>query len=447
MELEKLKTAVENRAKTLGITEYEVFCKSNLETTVETLNKEISSFSSSLTGGACVRVIRDGKMGYASGELITEESVAELVSIAAETAQFIDRTDEVGIFSGSPSYSNNKKPEYIPKTASELKEIALSVAEAAYSASEFVENGTCTAAGATGYSISMFNSKGLSLSTEGGFNYCYCESIVNSRGTSECGFSIKEVKDGFSADAPAKKSVDEAISKIGAVKVKTGNYKVIIDGKRMSQLLSAFSPAFSAKNAQMGTSLLKDKEGETVASIAVTITDDPMREELSVGTFFDAEGVSAKRKCVIERGVLRTLLHNRETAKRAGVETTGNASKQGFASPIGISPYAFCIEAGDKSLDELLLMAGDGILVTELNGLHAGTNAVTGDFSLESAGYLIKNGKRGKAVKSFTISGNFFELLKNITALSDEIEFGLPGVFTSYASAAALVENMSVAGE
>ena len=83
MELEKLKIAVENRAKTLGITEYEVFCKSNLETTVETLNKEISSFSSSLTGGACVRVIRDGKMGYASGELITEESVAELVSIAA----------------------------------------------------------------------------------------------------------------------------------------------------------------------------------------------------------------------------------------------------------------------------------------------------------------------------------------------------------------------------
>ena len=447
MELKALKRAAEKRASELGVSDYEVFYKSYLDTSVETLNGEISNFSSSATGGISVRVIRGGKLGYASSELINEQSVTSLVEIAAENAKYVDRCDEVGLFSGSPVYNKGEKPEYKEKTAAELKELALSVSSSAYAVSDCVTDGTTSAAGSTGFCVSLFNSKGLSLSTEGGFSYVYCETIIESDGESQSGFSVEEVGDGFDSSSLAKKSVDEALSKVGAKLIPTGKYSVVIDGKQMRALLSAFSPAFSAKNAQMGMSLLSGKEGERVASEVITLTDDPMREELSVGTFFDAEGVSAERKCVIERGVLCTLLHNRETARRAGIESTGNASKQGYASPIGISPYAFCIEAGDKTLDELFSLADGGIYITEVKGLHAGANAVTGDFSIESAGYLIENGKKGTPIKSFTISGNFFELLKNVSCVSDKLELGLPGVFTTYGSPAVLVKNMNVAGE
>jgi PmbA protein len=197
----------------------------------------------------------------------------------------------------------------------------------------------------------------------------------------------------------------------------------------------------------MGISLLKGKEGCKIASDKLTLIDDPMREGSTVGTPFDAEGVATHRKAVIENGVLKTLLHNRETARIAGVESTANASKASYSSPVGISPYAFTIEAGEDTEEELFRKAGDGIYVTEMKGLHAGANAVTGDFSIESAGFLIEDGKLGKFVKSFTIAGNFFELLKNIAALSDKVEFSAGGSITSFGSPAVLIPGMSVAGK
>ena len=199
--------------------------------------------------------------------------------------------------------------------------------------------------------------------------------------------------------------------------------------------------------AQMGMSLLKGKEGEKIAADIVNITDDPMREGVSIQTNFDAEGVAAYRKSIVENGVLKTLLHNRETAMAQGVESTGNASKGGYASPVAVSPYAFCIEAGDKTEEELFALAGNGIYVTELKGLHAGANAVTGDFSIESAGFKIVDGKKGEAVKSFTIAGNFFELLKSIAALSDKVEVAVTGGFTTFGSPAVLIHDVSVAGK
>ena len=100
----------------------------------------------------------------------------------------------------------------------------------------------------------------------------------------------------------ANNAVSQAIEKLGAGAVKSGKYDVIIDGKQMRTMLSAFFPAFSAKQAQSGMSLLAGKEGEVIASDVVTITDDPMREGNPFITNFDAEGVAARKKYVIEKG-------------------------------------------------------------------------------------------------------------------------------------------------
>jgi PmbA protein len=126
---------------------------------------------------------------------------------------------------------------------------------------------------------------------------------------------------------------------------------------------------------------------------------------------------------------------------------TANASKAGYASAILISPYYFGIEAGDSSFEELLAEAESGVYVTELKGLHAGANAVTGDFSIESAGFRIEKGKLAGPVKSFTIAGNFYELLKNIEKLSNEVTVGVPGVFHAVGAPDVLLKNVSIAGK
>ena len=271
--------------------------------------------------------------------------------------------------------------------------------------------------------------------------------VICDNGKYESEYDLKELKGEVDLKALARETVNTAILKANAGLVESGKYNVVLSSKQMRTLLSAYSSAFSAKMAQMGMSLLAGKEGEKIAADIVNITDDPMREGVSIQTNFDAEGVAAYRKSVVEGGVLKTLLHNRETAKAFGVESTGNASKGSYASPVAISPYAFCLEAGENTEEELFAMAGNGLYITELKGLHAGANPITGDFSIESAGFKIVDGKLCDAVKSFTIAGNFFELLKSIAALSDKVEIAVTGGFTTFGSPAVLIHDVSVAGK
>ena len=149
---------------------------------------------------------------------------------------------------------------------------------------------------------------------------------------------------------------------------------------------------------------------------------------------------------VIEKGVLKTLLYNLETAKKAGVTSTGNASRAGYSSPVATSPYGFCIEAGEYSDDELLGLCGNGIYITELKGLHAGADASTGDFSIESAGFVVENGKVTRPVHSFTVAGNFFELLKTVDGVADNVKMGHPSTHV-IAAPDILVRGLAVAGE
>ena len=242
-------------------------------------------------------------------------------------------------------------------------------------------------------------------------------------------------------------AVKAARDKLGATTVESGKYDCVISGEQMKALLSAFWSMFSAKMVQHGMSLLKGKVGEKIASELVTITDDPRRPERDIQTSFDGEGVAAYRKNVIENGVLRTYLYDLTTAKKDGVASTGNGQRSSYASSVTIAPYCMCLEAGDKTQDELFAEMGDGLYITELKGIHAGANAVTGDFSIESAGFMVREGKRAEAVRSFTVAGNFFSLLKEIEALSDTVHFGMPSGFTVYGAPNVLVRKMSIAGK
>jgi len=447
MDFNKIKEAVIAAAKLHGVEEYEIYYMSDESISVETLKDEVSSFSSGKSGGLCFRCAINGKMGYASTEYIVPEEMERLVLCAKENAKSIEKEDVCGIFAGSPSYSENKAQKYEKCDAAELKKVALDIQKANYAADERVTDGTQSAAMTFGLTVRLFNSHGLDLENSVGTSIAYAAPIVKVGEESESNYEIVKYTKDIDAEAIAKKAVTDSLEKIGAEGVESGRYNIIISGDEMRGILSAFSPAFSAKNAQLGLSLLSGKEGEKVAADIITITDDPMREGYDIVTPFDAEGVAAKRKAVIENGVLKTLLHNRETAAAANVESTGNASKAGYSAPVAISPYAFCIEAGELTRDELFARAENGIYITEIKGIHAGANAVTGDFSLESAGFLIENGKKTKPVKSFTIAGNFFELLKQIDALSNKLETGVPTRFTSFAAPDVLIKNMSVAGK
>src|SRR5699024_11848454 len=99
---------------------------------------------------------------------------------------------------------------------------------------------------------------------------------------------------------------------------------------------------------------------------------------------------------VVEDGVFRTFLHNLKTARKDGVATTGNARKVGYASSVHVTPTNFYLKPGKRTLEEMLRGLGEGLVITEVSGLHAGANPISGDFSLLARGDAFRAGRRGK---------------------------------------------------
>ena len=157
---------------------------------------------------------------------------------------------------------------------------------------------------------------------------------------------------------------------------------------------------------------------------------------------FDAEGSPTHKKCVIENGKLNTLLYNLKTAAVAGKKTTGNASKAGYDAAVAVRPFTMYLENGDLTEEELLAKAGNGVYITDLNGLHAGADPISGDFSLLAGGWLRKEGKL-QPVEQITVAGNFYELLKQVQTVGSDLDF--PG--SSVGSPSVYVGEMPVAGQ
>lgn len=447
MTFKAMKEALVAAAQRAGLKEYEIYAQSEESVSAETLKDEISSFASSVSGGICFRCIVDGKMGYASGELMTEEAMEELVSTAISNARCIDNDDEVTIFAGSPAYTTLPERRVELSDAATVRDTALELQKATYAQSEKVGDGTQTVALSSVTEIHLFNSNGLSLSNRAGVSGAYVAPVVRDGEEAQENFEFGEgARFEELSDLP-QKAVQGALDKLGAGLVPSGKYDAVFHGSQFRQFLSTFSPVFSAKNAQLGLSLLAGKEGEMIASPSVTVTDDPMRKDSPMQTPFDGEGVATACKNVIEGGVLKTLLYDLTTAKKAGVESTGNGQKGSYASPVAIAPYNFGIQPGEADEEALFRAVGTGVYITECKGFHAGANAVTGDFSIESAGFMIRDGKRAEPIKSFTVAGNFFELLKKIDLIGREVRWGIPGGFTVFGSPDLVIREMSIAGK
>ena len=445
MTFQEFKNCIIARCEELGVKDYELYYQTAESTSVSAFKSEINQFSASLEGGVCFRCICDGKMGYASAEHLSEKTAAKLVERAMDNASSLEAEEPVFLGEGGKTYRQLPVSDVrIPQT-DELVNKVLDTQKQLYGADPAVTDGCTTQGVAERSEIAIYNSRGLDLHDETTLVGLVVAAVVSDGGEMANDYQIELGNlDAIDTGALTKKAAKTALGKLGGEPAPTGKYPVIFDPEAMSDLLSTFSSVFSSENARKGLSRLAGQEGKVIASQAVTLVDDPARPGSFLQRSFDAEGSPAFRKNIIERGTLNTLLYDLKNAALAGKQTTGNASKAAYDSPVGISPFTLYLEAGVLSEEELLKKARSGVYINSLGGLHAGANPVTGDFSLQSAGFLIEDGKKTARVKSFTVAGNFYDLLKNIVCAADNLEF--PGMGT-VGSPSVLVEGLSVAGK
>ncbi len=207
------------------------------------------------------------------------------------------------------------------------------------------------------------------------------------------------------------------------------------------EFLELVCQSLSAENFLLGKSIFINKMDKSVINDKINIIDDGLLKERFGSTPFDGEGVPTKRKLLIEKGILKGLMHNCYTAKRSGLKSsTGNALRTERGISVGPTNLYLDTESRKYSFEELLKIIDRGIYVIDVMGMHT-ANPISGDFSVGAAGLYIEKGEIKYPLKEVVISGNIGDFFKNITAIGEDLTF-----YGNVGSPTLLVEGLDISG-
>ena len=255
--------------------------------------------------------------------------------------------------------------------------------------------------------------------------------------------SARRLADLDSPEAIGKEAARRALRRLGARRVPTQRVPIVFAPEVARSLIGSIFEAASGDAIWRGASFLAGKLGELIAAPSLTIIDDnTMLLPTGMGGFgtspFDGEGLPSRRTVVVEAGVLRNYLLNTYTARKLGMKSTHNASR-GLAGAPGIGCGNLYLEPGTRTAEQIIADVPAGLYVTGLIGF--GVNVVTGDYSRGATGLWIENGVLTHAVEEVTIAGNLAEMLRNVTAIGNDLEFR-----GSVASPTLRIDGMTIAG-
>jgi PmbA protein len=218
--------------------------------------------------------------------------------------------------------------------------------------------------------------------------------------------------------AVGREAARRTLRRLGARRPATCECPVVFDPEMAASLMRHLAGAISGSSLYRRMSFLLDRLGETIASPEVTVIDDPLRIAGPASRPFDGEGVTQRRRTVVERGVLTTYLLDSYSARRLGMKTTGHAARSMGDAP-GVAPTNFSLEPGPHTPEAIIGSVSNGLYVTELIGF--GVNGVTGDYSRGAAGLWIENGELAYPVEEFTIAGNLRDMLRDIEMVGNDL--------------------------
>lgn len=424
MERTQFKRQLIERATTRGLTEAEVYMQWSESSTIAIYEGEVDRYETSDVGGVSLRARIDGKMGYAYTEKLDESSIDFLIDHVVANAQSLDEEDGTTLFEGSPSY---RTPQFYDASLATISketmiERLLQVEEKLRAYDERIEKVNMCQIVSFSSGKAIQNTLGLDVEEQANGLYLVAGVIVTDGKEKKNGYDVAMIEkwEAFDLDTFVSRVANEALRQLGSTSIPSGHYPVVLRQDAATSLLGVFLTAFSAESVQKGTSRLKGKLNEPIASPHVTIIDNPEDGHLYTRTTFDGEGVATKKWTIVQEGTLQTFLHNRQTAQKDQVETTGHAYKPSYKGTLGIAPHHFALQPSASSVEMLLESIDKGVYITSLAGLHSGANSTSGDFSLAANGYVIENGQITHPMTQMTIAGNFFDCLKQIQAVAND---------------------------
>ena len=427
------------KAKEAGLEDFELIVNSNKDFSIEIFDHKVENNTVAELKKFSARGIYNGKIGTAYTEKI--DDVESLIQKVIENAKIIEDNKEVLIFGGSKSYKPNIKSQetFSKVSALDKMNLCLDAENYAYSLDKRVDKISVSYSEGDNSTL-LINTKGLKRKFGTSYYNFFVEAIVKDGDDTRTDFAyiISDKIEELDYKKLAKEAVDGAISKLHGGPCASKKYKVVLSPIAMSSLTGAFMRMLDGDAVNKGKSLLKDKLNTQVASKKLTITEIPICKQYPYRyRNCDDEGVATYNKKVIDKGVLTTFFYNLEAAKKAGVESTGN----GYNGAVGWATLE--IKDGKTDLEGIYKKVNNGIYINDLQGLHAGINPMSGNFSLQASGYLIKDGKRGEPVNLITVAGNLTQLLQDVVLVGNDSKLNYNGI----KSPSVVIKSLAISGK
>lgn len=446
---ELLELAQRAVAMSEGAEQIEAFFTHEREFQVKVYDGEVDSLSSAEPRGAGIRVLSGGRVGFSFTSDLSDDGLNAAVHAARENSRYATEDDAVAfapqwagdvaeiegmIDASQPNVTPDQKVDF----TIELERITRSVdprirtEEAVYSDSET--------------EAAIATSTGVAATYRRTDAICYSVAIATEGDDTQIGFEFDLARGLAALDAEdvARHAAEKALTVLGADKIPSGRMPIVLDPYVAGRFLGVIGTALTGEAVQKGRSLFAGKLGESVAAANVTMIDDGRAAGAPGSAPWDAEGVPTQRTRVISSGTLEGFLYDITSARRDGRESTGNASRAGFKSGPGPSPTNLTIETTGESREDVFARAGTALWVHEFHGVHSGTNAVSGDFSVGVTATLLEKGEPVKPVKEVTIAAPMLEILSRIECVADDLRW-LP-FGGAYGGATTLVSEMTIAG-
>lgn len=409
----------------------EAFVARGGETEVRVYQGDVEHFVSAQSEGIGIRVIRNGRTGFAYAGTLDDQAVTEVLDQARANVDFgtVDENAALAEPDGVPTTEQALWNDDLADFPTDQKiDLAKELEKLTSGADVRVRVDDSNYADAWGETAVATTTGIRQIGRENG---CYVSvSTLADEGDGDdaetqtgFGFSVGRSPDEFDLDKAAREAVDRATRLLGATKPSTKRLTVVLDPFVTAQFLGVISATLNGEAVVKGRSLFRDRLGDEVAAPNVTLVDDPTNPEAYTATDVDGEGLAARRNVLIENGVLRQFVHNSYSARRAGTVSTGNATRSGFAGTPGVGCLAMSLVPGTRTQDEIVADIDDGLLVQQMQGLHSGVNPISGDFSTGAAGLLITEGAVGAPVREFTIASTLQRMLLDIVEVGGDIEW------------------------
>jgi PmbA protein len=437
MEKKNIEKAITDRLSRTGGVDFEIFLSRKKVLSIGIKDGSIDHFRSSRELGLALRVLKQGRLGFAYLFGPTPEGLSRLADRALELA---DQSDVDPNYSFHPESTVaapdlklfDESLETIPEKdkiahAREMEHSALSCDPRIKKArrAEYEE--------VTGY-VSLTNSRGLNLEREDTRCSMSIMILAEDNGSSEMGWELAAARfyndlDPITTGLSAAK---RSIQMLGGRPISTGRLPAVLENRVVIDMLGAWASSFFGESVYKGKSFLKGKINETVASPSIQLIDDGLYPRGMGSAPFDDEGTPQAKTILVKDGTLVSYLFDGYWARKMDAAPTGNSFRSQLSSPPTTSVSNLFLDPGCSSPEQLLRKMDDGLFITEVMGAHT-IDPVSGEFSLGASGMRIQNGEATFPVKGVTISGTIYDLFSAVAELGDDLRFlgriGAPSIF------------------